>query len=96
MQRKSKLFWAALAGSLVVLAVIAGRAEIGDAAPQAAPANQSPPTITGTPEEGKTLTTSNGNWTGVEPITYAYSWRRCDSNGGSCAGISGPIRRRTP
>ena len=51
MQRKSKLFWATLAGTLVVLAVIAGRAEIGDAASQAAPANQSPPVISGTAEE---------------------------------------------
>ena len=89
MQRKSNLFWAALAGTLVVLAVIAGRAEIGDAASQAAPGNQSPPVISGTAEEGKTLTTTNGNWTGTAPITYSYSWRRCDSDGGSCAAIGG-------
>ena len=89
MQRKSNLFWAALAGTLVVLAVIAGRAEIGDAASQAAPANQSPPVISGTAEEGKTLTTTNGNWTGTAPITFRYSWRRCDADGGSCAAIGG-------
>jgi hypothetical protein len=89
MQRKSKLFWSVLAGTLVVLAVIAGRAEVGDAAAQAAPANQSPPTISGTPEDGKTLTTTDGRWTGVEPITYAYSWRRCDTDGGSCSAIGG-------
>jgi len=89
MQRKSKLFWATLAGTLVVLAVIAGRAEIGDAAAQAAPANQSPPVISGTAEEGKTLTTTTGNWTGTAPITFAYSWRRCDVDGGSCSGIGG-------
>jgi hypothetical protein len=93
MQRKSKLLWAALASTLAVLAAIAGRAEIGDAAAQAAPANQSPPTISGTPEEGKTLTASDGRWTGTEPITYAYSWRRCDSDGGSCAAISGANQR---
>jgi len=89
MQRKSKLFWAVLAGTLAVLAVIAGRAEIGDAASQAAPVNQSPPVISGTTEEGKTLTTTNGNWTGTGPITYAYSWRRCDADGGSCSAIGG-------
>lgn len=89
MKHTSKLFWTSLASILVVLAAIAGRAEIGDAAAQAAPANQSPPVISGTAEEGKTLTTSNGRWTGTDPITYAYSWRRCDTDGGSCAGIGG-------
>ena len=88
MKRKSKLFWVALAGTLAVLAAIAGRAEIGDAAPQAVPTNQSPPTISGTAEEGKTLTATNGTWTGA-PTSYTYVWRRCDSNGGSCANISG-------
>ena len=89
MQGKSKLLGSALVGMLAVLAALAGRAEIGDAAPQVAPANQSPPVISGTPEEGKTLTTSEGRWTGTDPITYAYSWRRCDADGGSCAAISG-------
>jgi len=89
MQRKSKLFWLALAATLAVVAAIAGHAEIGDAAPQAVPANQSPPVISGTPEEGKTLTTTNGTWSGTAPITFAYSWRRCDSDGNSCSGISG-------
>ena len=81
------------ASMLVVLAAVAGRAEIADSAPQAAPANQSPPTISGTPEEGKTLTASTGRWTGTEPISYAYSWRRCDENGGSCAAIGGANER---
>lgn len=89
MKRTSKLLWSTLASTLVVLAAIAGRAEIGDAASQAAPANQSPPTISGTAEEGKTLTASDGRWTGTEPITYGYSWRRCDSDGGSCGAIGG-------
>ena len=85
MQRKSKLLWSALASILVVLAAVAGRAEIGDAAPQAAPSNQSPPAISGTAEEGKTLTTTNGTWTGTAPITYSYLWQRCDAAGANCA-----------
>ena len=79
----------ALAGTLVVLAAVAAFADVADSAPQAAPSNQSPPTVSGTPEEGKTLTTTNGNWTGTAPITFAYSWRRCDENGGSCSQIGG-------
>ena len=89
MKRTSRLLWVALASMLVVLAAIAGRAEIGDAAQQAAPRNDAPPTISGTPEEGKTLTATTGRWSGTEPITYAYSWRRCDADGGSCSGIGG-------
>ena len=86
---RRKTLWAALASMLVVLAAVAGRAEIADSAPQAAPSNQSPPAVSGTPEEGKTLTTSNGTWTGTAPITYTYSWRRCDADGGSCSQIGG-------
>lgn len=92
MNRRTTL-WTLLASMLVVLAAVAGRAEIADSAPQAAPANQSPPAVSGTPEEGKTLTTSNGTWTGTAPITYTYSWRRCDADGGSCSQIGGATDR---
>ena len=89
MKRTKRLLWPALASTLVVLAAIAGLAETGGAAsPQAAPSNQSPPTISGTAQEGSTLTTTNGTWSG-SPTSFTYQWRRCDSNGGSCATIGG-------
>jgi hypothetical protein len=87
--KRNRIIWTGLASMLVVLAAVAGRAEIADSAPQAAPTNQSPPSVSGTPEEGKTLTTNNGTWAGTTPITYTYSWRRCDDNGGSCSQIGG-------
>jgi len=89
MPRTPKLIGLTLAAALLLVAAVAGLAETGDAAQQAAPRNESPPTISGTPEEGKTLTATTGRWSGTEPITYAYSWRRCDTDGGSCSGIGG-------
>ena len=47
------------------------------------PANTVAPAITGTAQEGQTLTCSTGTWTGTPIITYAYQWKRNGSNIGS-------------
>jgi hypothetical protein len=52
------------------------------------PSNASPPTISGTPQEGQTVAASPGAWNGTQPISLAYQWSRCDRNGGSCAAIA--------
>ena len=58
----------------------------GATADPVAPANTSAPTISGKAINGRTLTVSNGTWTGTDPITYTYEWLRCDMN---CAPIAG-------
>jgi len=52
------------------------------------PANTSLPTISGTPQDGQTLTAAVGTWSGTPPLSYAYQWRRCDAGGNACANIS--------
>jgi hypothetical protein len=51
------------------------------------PVSTSPPTITGTAQQGQTLTGSNGSWSN-EPTSFAYQWQRCDTTGASCAPIA--------
>ena len=53
------------------------------------PANVSAPVITGTAQQGQTLTANPGSWSGTQPISYAYQWRRCDGQGAGCANIAG-------
>jgi PASTA domain len=45
------------------------------------------PTVSGAAVDGSTLTGSLGSWTGVQPMTYAYAWGRCD--GYQCTPIAG-------
>jgi hypothetical protein len=54
-----------------------------------APTNTSPPTISGTAQEGQVLNALPGGWNGTQPITYTYQWQRCDTSGANCAAIAG-------
>ena len=42
------------------------------------------PVITGTAQQGDTLTVSNGTWTG-DPTGYTYAWWECDDSGDPCS-----------
>jgi hypothetical protein len=83
--------------AMLALAALAIGAVFGTArnvsAATGPPTEQSPPTISGTPQQGKTLTADHGKWAGTAPITYSYQWQRCDATGGNCSGISGATAR---
>jgi hypothetical protein len=54
------------------------------------PRNTNTPTISGTPQEGATLTASEGGWhCEPGPCTFTYQWQRCNANGVDCGPLSG-------
>jgi hypothetical protein len=71
--------------ALLVLLVGAGTA----AAATSPPRNTVRPTISGTARQGELLTADPGSWSGSQPMTFTFQWRRCESNGASCANIIG-------
>jgi hypothetical protein len=73
---------ALLAGTTLFL--LGGAAQ---GAHRAAPSNTSPPTISGSPVVGGTLTASSGSWSGSAPMSFSYRWQRCNSGGGKCDNI---------
>jgi hypothetical protein len=56
--------------------------------PPPAPSSSAAPVVSGTAQQGQTLTTSNGSWNG-SPTSYAYAWQDCDISGGNCTTVSG-------
>lgn len=50
-----------------------------------APANTKAPTLSGTAQQGSTLKVDPGTWSGTTPITYDYTWQRCDVHGSNCS-----------
>src|SRR5213596_2100128 len=69
-----------------LLAIAGPSPAAADAA--AAPANTARPVLSGTSMDGRTITTSNGSWTGTPPLSFSYRWLRCDSTGASCVTLS--------
>jgi hypothetical protein len=84
---------AILLGVVVVIAALgAAFAAVFAGSSQAqtgAPDNTAPPTITGSATNGSRLTANRGTWTGTQPITFTFQWRRCNPGGQACADITG-------
>lgn len=58
-----------------------------------APETVSPPSISGRPAQGHTLTESHGSWSN-DPRSYSVRWEDCHSSGKGCSVIAGATRRR--
>ena len=66
----------------------------GSAVALVPPNNTAEPSIVGEAVEGRTLTANRGTWSGTTPMSFAYRWLRCPTDGGApdgsnCAPIGG-------
>ena len=80
----SRLRLPAITFFVVLSSLAAGSA---DSSAAVAPTLVSPPVISGTAQQGQTLSSSTGTWNG-SPTSYSYQWYRCDSAGNNC--VTGP------
>ena len=54
----------------------------GASAQATGPKNTAEPAVSGRAEQGRTLSTTQGSWTGSTPMSFAYHWVRCGTDGG--------------
>ena len=82
-----KLMKSLLSAPLAVLILAA----FASPALAAGPESRIPPSISGSPVVGSTLTTTDGSWASDnEPLTYAYQWEECYSDSiGACFPLFG-------
>lgn len=82
-----KLRHAMTLSSLPVMLAALAVAAVAQARTTAAPVNTLPPTISGTPQVGQSLTASDGTWL-LLPTSFAYQWLRCNPGGNACASVA--------
>jgi hypothetical protein len=54
---------------------------------QFVPSSAAPPAVTGTPQQGQSLSASPGTWDNGP--TFGYQWQRCDAAGAACTDVAG-------
>ena len=60
--------------------------------PPPPPSKTALPQVSGTAQQGQTLSTSSGSWSN-SPSSYTYRWDDCDSSGAHCSVIDGATLR---
>jgi PASTA domain len=53
------------------------------------PTNTSAPEVIGRAVVGEFIDSTTGNWTGTQPIAYAYQWQLCNAGGADCRNLAG-------
>jgi hypothetical protein len=92
MNRRRKTGWLLVGTSggiglgIALLAAVGLFAGTGTAASSAKPENDKKPSISGTAQEGQTLSGDRGTWKN-SPTDYDYVWLRCDKKGNDCSEI---------
>lgn len=88
-ERRQRLRYATAALTLGAVALVAAMlVSSAVASAQAVPRNVTPPTISGTARDGRTLTAQKGTWDN-NPTTFSYRWQRCTVEGVACTNIAG-------
>jgi hypothetical protein len=88
MRSRTKLMLAAALGAAAT-AVASAVGITGASTAANPPTVRNLPYVSGTAVVGRTLVVRNGQWSGTKPLTFAYQWLRCASDGTSCVDVAG-------
>ena len=59
------------------------------------PLNLTAPVVSGVNRVGENITSTDGTWSGLPPITVTLFWLRCDTLGEDCQRVAGPLDNYT-
>jgi hypothetical protein len=79
----------------VIVLALTGAVGSGRASTEAVPVNTAPPTISGTPSVGQTLTATDGTWSNA-PTSFTDQWLRCNGGGNSCVSVASATQKTYP
>lgn len=81
--------WSDSGAQTHVIVAPAGQATFTAAYVLSPPRNTGLPVLSGQANVGRTLSVSDGTWSGSLPMGFTYQWQRCEKNGRNCVNIAG-------